>query len=405
MTTSPLPLGASSWRADTHIIAVIGIAHGTSHFFQLALPALFPALKQDLQLTYAELGMAMTCFYVVSGVFQALSGFVVDRLGAVRVLLFGLLCLAVGAGVASLAQGQAGLYLGAALIGLGNSVFHPADFSLLNARVSLSRLGHAFSTHALSGNLGYIAAPLTMLALSHSLGWRVALQVAMAIAIAVALFVFLQRQILDGGHHAQQKANHQPLHLQALLTRPIIACFFFFLFATFAVMGLQNFLPTLLQSAYALTPVQATSMLTTLLLGGATGMLLGGFAANRAQHHERIAAGGMIAAALIAGLLAAHLIPTPGLLPVLFLLGLVAGITNPSRDMLVRKAAPPGASGRVYGMVYAGLDTGAATGPAVLGWLLDQQSPHWAFLCVAIAFSLNVVLAGFARQSTMPVTR
>lgn len=390
-------------KTDTHIIALIGVVHGTSHFFQLALPALFPALKADLQLSYAELGVAMTCFYVISGIFQAVSGFVVDRIGAVRVLLLGMACLGGGALVASFAQGLWGLYVGAALIGLGNSVFHPADFSLLNARVSSQRLGHAFSTHALSGNLGYAAAPLTMLALEHAFGWRSALLGAVLIAALMWLLLFIQRHALDGGHHAQQKQQANSFALRSLLARPtfrpILCCFFFFLFAAFATIGLQNFVPTLLQGVYPISQVVATSMLTALLLGGATGMFLGGFAASHAQHHERIASGGMLAATVLSLCLATGAIPTAILLPVLFSLGLVAGITNPSRDMLVRKAAPPGASGRVYGLVYAGLDTGAATGPAVLGWLLDLQMARVGFVVVALAFVVNVLLAFAARKS------
>src|SRR5258706_10128688 len=108
----------------------------------------------------------MSIFFLVSGIGQALAGFVVDRHGALPVLFFGVATLSLSAVVLSLAGSYDVLIASAALAGLGNSIFHPADFTLLNRRVSTKRLGHAFSTHGLSGNLGWAAAPLFMAAIS-----------------------------------------------------------------------------------------------------------------------------------------------------------------------------------------------------------------------------------------------
>src|SRR5688500_20265198 len=82
-------------RRDAEVIALVGLAHGTSHFFHLMLPPLFPWLMRDFALSFTEAGLLMTVFFVISGVGQALAGFVVDRFGARPVLFFGVATLGV----------------------------------------------------------------------------------------------------------------------------------------------------------------------------------------------------------------------------------------------------------------------------------------------------------------------
>src|SRR5207249_8825282 len=82
------------FRRDATVISVVGFAHGTSHFFQLTLPPLFPWLMSAYSLSYTHIGTLMTVFYVVSGTGQALAGFLVDRWGAHRVLCLGVALLA-----------------------------------------------------------------------------------------------------------------------------------------------------------------------------------------------------------------------------------------------------------------------------------------------------------------------
>src|SRR5688572_27133231 len=171
MTTSTaVPL-----RQDAQVIGLVGLAHGTSHFFHLALAPLFPWLKDAFSVSYAELGLLMSVFFIVSGIGQALAGFVVDRLGAFPVLLGGILLLALSAVGLAASQNYAMLVFFAALAGLGNCVFHPADFTLLNRRVSVARLGHAFSVHGLSGTAGWATAPVFLAGIATFAGWRVAL--------------------------------------------------------------------------------------------------------------------------------------------------------------------------------------------------------------------------------------
>src|SRR5512147_2336570 len=163
----------ASLRDDARTIGLIGLAHGTSHFFHMLLPPLFPLFIRDFGLSYSELGLLVSTFFVVSGIGQALAGFLVDRVGARPVLFAALSCFVLAGLATATADSYMGLALAAALSGLGNSPFHPVDFTILNKRVSQPRLGHAFSVHGISGNLGWAAAPLVHAALVQATGsWR-----------------------------------------------------------------------------------------------------------------------------------------------------------------------------------------------------------------------------------------
>ena len=178
-------------------MGVVGFAHATSHFFHLMLAPLFVWIKPEFGLSFAELGLVMTAFFVVSGVGQALSGFVVDKFGA-RPVLYASLCLfAAGAGVASTAQNYTMLLAASALAGLGNCAFHPVDYSILNARISKTRLGLAYSIHGISGNLGWALAPALLGGVAAFAGWRSALWVACALALVTLAVVWVFRGHLD----------------------------------------------------------------------------------------------------------------------------------------------------------------------------------------------------------------
>ena len=189
---------APTLRDDARTIALIGLAHGTSHFFHMLLPPLFPLFIRDFGLSYSELGLLVSTFFVISGIGQALAGFLVDRVGARPVLFAALSCFVLAALAAASAQGYAGLMLASALAGLGNSPFHPVDFTILNKRVSQPRLGHAFSVHGISGNLGWAAAPVFMAAITAATGsWRWAAGGAGLWALIVLATMLLNRHAID----------------------------------------------------------------------------------------------------------------------------------------------------------------------------------------------------------------
>lgn len=388
-----------SLRRDAHVIGVVGFAHGVSHFFQLALPPLFPLLRADFGASYALLGTLVGVFYAASGVTQFVSGFAVDRFGARPVLFAGLALLAGGTLAASLAPGVFWLFPLAALMGIGNGVFHPADFAILNANVATHRLGHAYSSHAIGGNLGYILAPVASFALGSAFGWRYALA-AMGVTGLIALAAVATQRTLLVSHHAQDAHTHTLRGSVALFAQaPILLCFAYFVVQTMAGIGLQTFLPTALNAGLAVPLLIATSALTAYLFGALAGILAGGFLAAHTARHDRVAATGLATAATLLVAAGTGVVPQALVLPLFAVTGFALGATGPSRDIIVRNATPKGATGRVYGFVYSGLDVGATLGPVVLGLMLDHALARETFFALAACCALAIATVTQVRRA------
>lgn len=392
----------NSFRRDARVIGVVGLAHSTSHFFQLALPPLFPLLRAEFGVSYAVLGTLVGVFYAASGITQFASGFAVDRWGARPVLLAGLSLIAGGTMLASLAPGVGWLFPVVALMGIGNGVFHPADFAILNANVQQKRLGHAYSVHGIGGNLGYIIAPIVSFALGSTLGWRFALAAMGAVGM-VALGVIATQRALLVSHRATDLHLHTVKGSAALLLRaPILLCFAYFVIQTMAGLGLQTFLPTTLATGYDVPLLLATSALTAYLSGGLIGILAGGFLAAKTERHDRVAATGLFSAAALLIGVAAGTLPLPLVLPLFATVGFALGVTGPSRDLIVKSATPKGAAGRVYGFVYSGLDLGGTVGPVVFGFMLDHALAHELFYAIAACLLLAIgTVVQLKRTSTL----
>jgi MFS family permease len=379
-------------KRDVEVISLVGLAHGTSHFFHLLLPPLFPWLMPEFGLSFTQAGFLMTVFFVVSGIGQALAGFVVDRIGARPVLFFGVGLLAVSALVLGLAQSYPMLVLAAALAGTGNSIFHPADFTLLNRRVSTPRLGHAFSVHGLSGNLGWAAAPVFMAGIAAASDWHVAAFCASAVGFVVLALLIVRRDALHDAAQAVAPKSTEgapaPHQLAFLRSSAVWLCFGFFFLVTSAFGILQNYAPAILGEVYGLPLVLATAGLTAYLLGSAAGMIAGGFVASRRTDSDRVIAYALGGAAVTALLLASGAIPSWLVLPLMALMGFGVGCAGPNRDLLVRKAATAQfgktSYGRVYGFVYSGLDIGLAVSPLVFGPMLDAGQFTAALAGVAV---------------------
>src|SRR3954470_2694209 len=124
-----------SLRQDAGVIGFVGLAHMVSHFSQLLLPPLFPWLKEAFHASYTELGFLMTIFFVVSCAVQTLSGFLVDRWGPRPVLFAGLALIGSAAFGFALSPDYLTMALCAAVAGVGNGVFHPVDYTLINRKV------------------------------------------------------------------------------------------------------------------------------------------------------------------------------------------------------------------------------------------------------------------------------
>ncbi|MBI5070915.1 MAG: MFS transporter [Deltaproteobacteria bacterium] len=384
---------------DLEVISLVGLAHGTSHFFHLLLAPLFPWLMRDFGLSFVRVGSLVTAFFVVSGVGQAAAGFVVDRLGARRVLLAGIGLFGVASVTLALASGYPALLAAAILAGAGNSVFHPADFTILNRSVSPPRLGIAFSVHGLSGNLGWAAAPVFLTFLAGTGGWRAAAFGAALVAAGSLAVLLLRGAAMSRALPSPAGAGPEPVGTTFgfLATPAVWMCFAFFLLATMAFGGVQSFGSPVLQQVYGLSLESGASALTVYLLGGAAGVAVGGWMATRFPAHERVVAVVLGLAALSAVALASGAFPPGAVVPLLAAVGFLTGSAGPSRDLLVRRASMERfgqrSFGRIYGFVYSGLDVGLSAAPLVFGAFMDRGQPRWVLGGVALLQILAVLTA------------
>ncbi|RIK91340.1 MAG: MFS transporter [Burkholderiales bacterium] len=393
MKTDPDRTRASRAQ-DARVVGVVGVAHALSHFSQLLLAPLFPWLKDAFALSYAELGLLMTIFFVVSGIGQSLAGFVVDRVGALPVMLGSIALFALAAVVFALSNGYVMLGIGALVAGLGNASFHPVDYSILNARISHERIGHAYAAHGVSGNLGWAAAPVFLVTIAQFAGWRMAFAGASLVALVVLVVVWWHRDALETPPHVQEEASAAAGDTGAFdfLRLPAVWLgFAFFCAYAFALGGVQSFAPEAARLLHGV-PIQAVAWcLTAFMLASAGGTLVGGFMAGDPERAERVIAACFGIAVLLA--LSLAWLPWPGVaVPFVFAaMGAASGLANPSRDMLIRRATPPGATGRVYGVVYSGLDLGTSTSPLLFGMLMDAHSPSFVFVGIAAAQALLIL--------------
>jgi MFS family permease len=379
---------------DVKIIALVGFAHMSSHFSHLLLPLMFPIFTKEFGLSFSALGFLMSVFFAISGFGQAFSGFVVDRIGARPVLFGAILFLGLGCLWATQATSYADLILVAVLLGFGNCSFHPVDYTILNQRVSQPRLGHAFSVHGVTGNLGWAIAPVFMIGISTATNWHTAYGCAsvMYFSILVLLWIFRDSVVTQVQTKANNTSSGSMLSIMKLPT--VWLCFGFFLFSTMTLSVVQNFAMTILESLYTVSVKSATMTLTAYMLCAGVGMLSGGFvAAKFPAHSDRVVAMCMALGAALVALCGTSWLDNLGAMVVLAATGFALGIGGPSRDMMIRKATPKGATGRVYGVVYSGLDVGFAIAPAFFGFFMDHAWYSATLYGSAITLLISVFFA------------
>lgn len=390
---------APTVRRDSLIIGLIGAAHFMSHFFQLALAPVFPLLKDEFDVSWTALGGITAVFYAVSGVCQALVGVWCDRYGAARVLYMGLALLALSIAAAAMVPYFWMLYPLAALAGMGNSVFHPADLSILSTRVSHGRLGRAYSVHGLSGTLGYATSPAVIGTMAYTIGWRPALMIAGVAGLIALLLISRFDGALGGGATDGGKA-HQDHAYGALIRQPgIVSGFVFFALAATAGIGFQSFGVPAMISIHEVPLAVATTGLTVYLLAQASGIFAGGWIVDWTSRHDVVALIGMGLAALTMAFAGGSALPFTGVLALVAFAGFSAGTVGPARDMLIRAAAPEGATGKVFGFVYSGLDIGSCLGPLAFGWLMDHDSPRLVFAAIALTMALTLPMVITVRRN------
>ena len=362
------------------------------HFYQIVLPPLFPLLKNAFGVGYAELSIVMSLMYGTSGLMQTSAGLIVDRLGPAPVLIVGLGLYSIAVLLYGICPQPVGIGSARRSRGFGQCVFHPADYAILSARVGATRLGRAYGIHNLGGSLGWAAAPTAVLALTALFGWRVALSTLGGLGLLLTLFLIVQVVDLRTERRTLQ-ARAAPSSAKMFLSQPILVCFGYFALLAVATVALQAFLPSSLVSGFGISFAAANNALTGFLVGSALGMFVGGIIADRFGRHELVVATGLSTAAMMSLAIGILAVPVAALILVTALGGFAWGCTTPSRDLLMRGAAPAGAMGAVVGFVYSGLDLGSAVTPPFLGFLLDHHLPRLIFVVAAGVLVLAITTA------------
>src|ERR1700730_5314247 len=377
--------------ASLRTLAAISTAHWVSHFHLFVLPMLFPFLKAQLGVGYIELGFALTVFAVTSGLTQAPIGYLADHIGARRVLLMGLTLGGFALIMLGLHLSYPFLIASAVLLGLANSVYHPADYAILSAHMDEARMGRAFSIHTFAGFLGGAVAPAIVAGLVATTGGHGALIVAGSVGPLVALLLMIAG--VPDASAADRKVDGVDPPRQNIITPALIMLTIFFMLLSLSNAGIGNFGVVALMSGYDTSFASANIALTAFLGFSAVGVLAGGFLADRTRRHGQVAAACFAINAAIVFVIATGTLPSALLTAPMGTAGFLGGVIAPSRDMLVRNAAPAGAAGRAFGIVSTGFNLGGIVSPLLFGWIMDQNLPHWVFGASVVFMVLTVLLA------------
>lgn len=395
---------AAPLERDVRVISLIGVAHGTSHYYQLAFVTMLLIVREKAGLSFTDVGALGAIYYGVSGICQTLAGFAVDRFGARPILAGGLALAAIGLALTALADSFLTFAVISVVGAIGNCVFHPADFALLNSSVNQRRLGRAYSIHGLGGSLGWAAAPIIYF-LDDLVGRTgAALIGAVPGLILAALVLGHRRYFVD--HRVEVRAaaaaEGAKAGLGLFLQASILLCFAYFALIAVNTVGIQQMAVPAWMEMFGVAERYAALCLIVFMVGSAAGMLAGGFFADNVKRHDLVASGGLLAAAALTVPIATMAVTPALLLPLLALAGFAGGATNPSRDMIVRNATPPGASGKVFGFVYSGLDVGSLIGPPLFGYLMDLHLPAAIFWIAVVLYVINAGMVLTIRQATVP---
>lgn len=377
-------------RRTARVIGLISTAHFFSHFFMLLLPPLFPMLRDVYGVGFTELGFAITIYSLTTGLTQAPVGFLVDRIGARAILISGLVIESVAFILIGVFPSYSALIVLMVFAGLGNAVFHPADYSILNASVDQQRMGRAFSIHTFAGMLGNAVAPVTMIFLVSITDWRTALVLCGLTGVTVAVVVLLNSAVLGedsapAGPEAAAEKAFAGSAIKLLFSAPILSGLLFFVGISVTSHGINTFSVATLTLMYGEPLTTVGFVLTVYLFATPAGVLLGGWVADRVRRHDLVAAGCFVVMALSIFAVAALPMGLAGIAVLFAIAGLVSGVVSPSRDMMIRSVTPKGEMGKVFGFVSTGFNIGGMIAPLIFGYLLDHAAPASVFWVVGFA--------------------
>lgn len=406
MATSTASIGR-----ETRVLGLISTGHFMSHYSQLALYPLFPLMHDDFGVGYAALGLIVTILNATGAMAQIPIGFWVDRIGAKRILISGLLVKTLAIGAMALTSSYEALLILAAIAGLGNAVFHPADYSILMSTINKRRIGRAFSIHTAAGSAGSAIAPIAILSIAAIWDWRIAvLSVAIFGAITGIAMILQARLMQDhtgGERKAGESGNGQSIMdgLRMLMSPRVLILYLFFMMTAMISIGLNSFSVTALIEHYGTPLPLAGAALTTFLTGGFVGVLIGGYLADKTTRHDLIAATSFVGSAAVIILIGSVNLTPLALLCGFATIGILLGAIRPARDMMVRAITQQGDGGKMFGFMSNGHQIAGIIVPVLFGWVIDQGAVQWIFWLSALFMGIALLsLFSPARQQSAKAT-
>ncbi len=373
-------------RREVQAIGLIGFAHMLSHLYWLALAPLAPSMIDEMQITAVDWGLALGAFSVTTGIFQTPMGLLVERVGGRRVLIGGLLLTAVSVfAIGAIASSYWSLIILMAIAGIGNSVFHPADYSLLNASISEKRIGRAFSLHNFSGQIGFIVGPILTVALEPFLGWRGAIMVlgVIGMIMTVLLIIYGGTAIIEGNKVKKQSPILDSLR-DLVTSKPVMLFFIFYVCSSLGNFGVTQFSVLAFQPMYGLEKVAVVVALTAYQIGTLILIIPGGMLADKVERYDIIMLAGFGVAAASTYLVGTGVMPFWLVVGTLCLAGVMRGGVNATRDVAVRRVIEHLPVGTVFAFVSTGFTVGQAFGGAIYGYLFDNFPPNYIFYVSAL---------------------
>jgi MFS transporter, FSR family, fosmidomycin resistance protein len=394
-------------RPQVRVLGLIGAGHMMSHFYSNTLPPLLPLLNQDLGISYTMLGALLSLRGMMSSGMQVPAGFLVDRYGAKMILSIGLAMCAIGTLMTAMAADYWMILLGGIVLGVGNSSFHPADYTILSGSIEDKYMGRAFSLHSFSGNLGNALAPLVLISITAFYNWRISLLVAGVAGFVILAGLMSQWKFISEAEAGAPQSSWELTRY--ILTSPaIMFLFLYYCMNTLAGGGLKNFAVAGLVETHGTTTTIANAAFTTFLVANAAGVLVGGWLADLTKRHELVASVGLGVSAGVLTLIGVYDLPGALVIVIFAFAGLTNGLIGPARDMLVRRASPKGSMGKVFGFVFSGQTIGQAIAPLLFGFMIDSGAPAWIFYTSAFFTLLCVIVvlvsAKHSREAASPQT-
>jgi MFS family permease len=381
-------------RSGQRELWLITIGHGLTHWYPATFYLLLPLIGNELGLSYSQIGLIMTCQYIASAVANVPGGVLVDTVGRKGLLMAAsLFWVGFPYLLISFTHSYAMLLACIALVGFGNSLWHPTAIPTLGQRYP-ERKGLVLSLHGMGGNVGDAVAPVVVGALLAVFSWRevVVMNVAPGLVVAVLMLVFLGTLQL-GGRKSKSHPQGQSLrdYLQGLKlllrNRALVLLSTGSSFRTMTQAALLTFLPLFLANEMGYSPVWIGACLFALQAAGFAAAPVAGHLSDR-MGRKSILMGSMLASALVLALMA-FAGGSPLFIGLVAALGFFLYATRPVIQAWLLETTPKNMGGSSIGVLFGAQALGGALGPLLGGIVADR----FGLLATFYFLALTIVVA------------